>query len=216
MTATDVKDATEVQALPERVVVVLFGNGAIKRVNDYAYQMARRGVRVQAVVGDGQGWRRAPSLHPAVEVYSLAKPENRQPLLWLYAFVVERAPAALLRRLDGRVPGAGFARRVHRKIAGFCRRNVFWKVYRPFRHHALRRMALRRLHRLDIGNADHVVCPDPATIPLGWSIAKRHPNPVVTRSLHYGPYKDRPVVLPLEPWDTEVHGKEDRPPYLPL
>lgn len=210
MTATDVKE------LPERVVVLLFGNGAIKRTNDYAYQMARRGVRVQAVVADGQGWQRAPTLHPSVEVFSLAKPENRQPLLWLYELLVERLPAAVLRRLDGKVPGAGFARRAHRKVAGFCRRNVFWRVYRPFRHQALRGMALRKLRRLDVGNADVVLCPDPATIPLGWSLAKRHPSPEITRALHYGPYKDHPVLAPLEPWDTDVHGREDRPPYLPL
>lgn len=210
MTATDVKE------LPKRVVVLLFGNGAIKRTNDYAFQMARRGVKVQAVVADGQGWKRAPTLHPAVEVYSLAQQENRQPLLWLYEALVERLPAAVLRRLDGKVPGAGFARRAHRKAVGFCRRNVFWRVYRPFRHQVLRGMALRRLQRLEVGHADVVVCPDPATIPLGWSLAKRHPLPEVTRALHYGPYKEHPVLLPLEPWDPDVHTKEDRPPYRPL
>ncbi|GAA2169990.1 MULTISPECIES: hypothetical protein [Glycomyces] len=217
MSSTESTDTLETTAgLPERVVILLFGNGAIKRTNDYAYQMARRGVKVQAVVADGQGWRRAPALHPSVEVYSLAKPENRQPLLWLYESVIERAPAAVLRRLDGRVPGAGLARRAHRKAAGFCRRNLFWKLYRPVRHQALRAIALRRIGRLDIGAADHVVCPDPAAVPLAWSLAKRHARPVVTRALHYGPYKDHPVVLPLEPWDPDTHRKEDRPPYLPL
>lgn len=211
---TDTVEAVELQPLPERVVVLLFGNGAIKRTNDYAWQMARRGVRVQAVVADGQGWRRAPKLHPSVEVYSLAGPENRQPLLWLYETLVERAPAAVLRRLDGKVPGAGLARRVHRKAAGFCRRNVFWRVYRPFRHQALRAIALRRIDRLDIGAADHVVCPDPAAVPLAWSIAKRHPRPLVTRALHYGPFKPYPVLSPIEPWDPDA--REDREPYTPL
>ncbi|GAA2127968.1 hypothetical protein [Glycomyces algeriensis] len=206
----------DLQPLPERVVILLFGNGAIKRTNDYAWQMARRGVRVQAVVADGQGWRRAPFLHPSVEVYSLAKPENRQPLLWLYEALVERAPAAVLRRLEGRLPGAGFARRAHRKAAGFCRRNVFWKVYRPFRHQALRAIALRRLGRLDLGAADHVVCPDPAAVPLAWSIARRHPRPVVTRALHYGPYKPYPVVNPIEPWDPDAAEAPHREPYTPL
>jgi hypothetical protein len=202
--------------LPERVVVLLIGNGAIKRTNDYAYQMARRGVRIQAVVADGQGWRRAPSLHPCVDVYSLAKPENRQPILWLYEAVVERGPAAVLRRLDGRVPGIGFARKAHRTIAGFCRRNVFWRVYRPFRHQVLRGIAMRRLRRLDIGGADHVICPDPATIPIGWSIARRYPDPVVSRALHYGPYQDFPIVNDLGPWDPDAPEAANRKAYTPL
>ncbi|HEX2143176.1 MAG TPA: hypothetical protein VHG10_01585 [Glycomyces sp.] len=207
---------TAMQELPERVVVLLFQNGAIKRTNDYAYQMARRGVKVQAVVADGQGWRRAPSLHPCVEVYSLAKPENRQPLLWLYETIVERVPSGVLRRLDGKVPGAGRARRLHRRAAGFCRRNVFWKVYRPLRHQALRQIAWRRVQRLDLGAADVVICPDPATIPLGWSLAKRHSGPEVTRALHYGPYKDHPVVEDLRPWDPEDPDAATRDAYVPL
>lgn len=200
-----------VPELPERVVVLLIGNGAVKRVNDYACQMARRGTAVQAVVADGQGWKHAPPLHPCIEVYSLARPENRQPLLWLYEAVVERGPAAVLRRLDGKVPGAGPARRAHRRAAGFCRRNVFWRVYRPVRHQVLRAMALRRLGRLDLGTADKVVCPDPAAVPLGWSIARRHDRPEVTRALHYGPYKPHPVVADLD-WDPE----DGRAAYRPL
>jgi hypothetical protein len=211
MTTETLETTTE---LPERVVILLFGNAAVMRTNDYAHQMVRRGVKVQAIVADGQGWRRAPALHPGVEVYSLAKPENRQPLLWLYEAVVERAPAALLRRLDGKVPGAGFASRAHRKAAGFCRRNVFWKVYRPIRHQVLRAIALRRIGRLDIGAADQVICPDPAAVPLAWSIAKRHPRPVVTRALYYGPYAEHPVVRPLDPCDAS--NSEGRAPYLPL
>jgi hypothetical protein len=211
MTTETLGTATE---LPERVVILLFGNGAVMRTNDYAHQMVRRGVKVQAIVADGQGWRRAPALHPGVEVYSLAKPENRQPLLWLYEAVAERAPAALLRRLDGKIPGAGFASRAHRKAAGFCRRNVFWKVYRPIRHQVLRAIALRRIGRLDIGAADQVICPDPAAVPLAWSIAKRYPRPVVTRALYYGPYADHPVVRPLDPCDDPNPGS--RAPYLPL
>lgn len=208
-------------AAPERVVVVLFRSGGVKRVNAYAADVAARGVRVTALVADGQGWNHAPPLHPDVEVYSLRRAENRGPILWTYVTLVERIPGGILRRLEERLPGplgraAHVAARAHRKAAGVLRKRVFWPVYRPLRSHVLRRRALRRLDALDLDTAARVVCADESTIPFGWSLARRRPDLEVTRALNSAVYDDRPVVAPRSTWDPGEPGAADRPPYTQL
>ncbi|MQM28474.1 hypothetical protein [Glycomyces albidus] len=199
-----------------RVVLLLFRNGAVKRANRYAAYACERGVRVEAVVADGQRWGRALELHPSIRVHSLAAAENRMPLVWLYETLLERLPGGLLRRLDGRVPGAGAAARVHRRGASWLRRNLFWRVYGPVRHQALRRPAVRRLGRLDLEHADLVVCADESTVPLGWSIAKRYPHLAVTKAADPQVFADRPVTTPLGEWDPTDPDRPKRDPYLPL
>ncbi|MCD0443721.1 hypothetical protein LO763_08815 [Glycomyces sp. A-F 0318] len=186
-------------APPERVVLLLYRTSGVTRANGYAEYVSERGVEVQAVVADGQGWRRAPRLHPSIDVYSLGRAENRLPLLWAYVALVERLPGGLLRRLQGRVPGAGSAARVHRKVAGKLRKHVFWRVYRPLRHQVLTPVAVRRLGRLDLAGAARVICMDEAAIPLGWAIAKRYPGLEVTRAADRRVYEDRPVAAPDGP-----------------
>lgn len=209
------------EAAPERVVVVLFRSGAVRRVNDYAAHLDRRGVAVTALVADGQGWGHAPPLHPSVEVYSLGRTENRKPLLWTYVTLVERVPGGVLRRLRERLPGplgraAGFAERAHRKIAGKLRKHLFWRVYRPLRSHAMRRLALRRLDALRLDTAVRVICADESTIPFGWTLARRRPDLEVTRALDSSVYEDRPVVEPRVPWDPESPEAAERAPYRSL
>ncbi|SDL02539.1 hypothetical protein SAMN05216298_2333 [Glycomyces sambucus] len=216
MTATQA--ATQATDRPSpRVVLLLFGNGAVKRANRYAAYACERGVRVEAVVADGQRWRRALEIHPMVAVHSLAAPENRLPGVWLYETLLERVPGGVLRRLDGRVPGGNAAARLHRRATTWLRRNVFWRVYGPVRHHALRPLAVRRLARLDLASADRVVCLEEATVPLGWSIAKRYPHLAVTRAVDpQAAHGDLPVTAPLEPWDPTDPDRPKREPYRPL
>ncbi|MCC3762795.1 hypothetical protein K3N28_06880 [Glycomyces sp. TRM65418] len=207
------------ETAPERVVVVLFRSGAVKRVNDYAADLIRRGVAVTALVADGQGWGRALPLHPGIEVYSLGRTENRNPLLWTYVALVERLPGGVLRRLRERLPGplgraAGFAERVHRKIAGKLRKHLFWPVYRPLRSQAMRRLALRRLDALRLDGVARVICADESTIPFGWALARRRPDLEVTRALDSSVYEHRPVVASSVPWDPEEPGAAERPPYM--
>lgn len=204
---------TPLAAPPERVVLLLFKNGAVKRANRYAAYVCERGVKVEAVVADGQQWRRALPLHPSITVHSLARPEQRLPLIWLYETVLERIPGGLLRRLSGRVPGAGLALRFHRKAAGWLRRNLFWRVYGPIRHQVVRPLAVRRLGKLDLEHADQVICLEESTIPLGWSIARRHPDLPVTRAVNAQAYADRPVTTPLEIWDPTDPDRPEREPY---
>jgi hypothetical protein len=213
------------EAAPERVVVVAFGSGAVKRVNNYANDIGEHGVRVTALVADGQGWARALALHPSIEVCSLGRAENRLPLLWAYVALVERLPGGLLRRLQSGLPGplgraAGLARRVHRKIAGKLRKHVFWRLYRPLRSHAMRRLALRRLAALDLPTASRVVCADESAIPFGWSLARRFPDLEVTRAMDSTRFADRPVDPDWRRWDPadgpEPQAGPSRPRYTVL
>ncbi|WP_335986362.1 hypothetical protein [Glycomyces sp. MUSA5-2] len=199
-----------------RVLLLLFKNGSVKRANRYAAYAAERGVRVEAIVADGQRWGSALELHPSVTVYSLAAAENRLPQVWLYETLVERVLGGVLRRLDGRVPGSAAAARLHRKAAGWLRRNVFWRLYGPVRHHAVRPLAVRRLARLDLAGTDRVVCVEESTVPLGWSIAKRYPDLTVTRAVDPQVFADLPVTAPLEPWDPADPDRRRRDPYRPL
>ncbi|MEU6858677.1 hypothetical protein AB0B28_07380 [Glycomyces sp. NPDC046736] len=194
---------TITQPLQERVVLLLFRNSGVKRANTYTAYVTERGVQVDILVADGQGWRNALKLHPGARVYSIGRAENRLPLIWLYTTIIERGPAAVLRRLDGRVPGAHFARRAHRKIAGKLRKHVFWRIYRPLRHQAVRPLAVRRLDRLDLDGVSRVICVDESTIPLGWSIVKRYPDLEVTRKVDRHRYDDRPVLAPNPPWSGD-------------
>jgi hypothetical protein len=208
-----------VTAPPERVLAVAFSTSAVQRVNRYAANVAVHGVAVAALVSDGQGWSRAAPLHPLVEAYSLGRAENRKPLLYAYVALVERLPGGALRRLEARLPGpfgraAGRGRRVHRKVAGKLRKHVFWRVYRPLRPRAMRRLALRRLDALDLGTVSKVICVDEASVPFGWALTRRYPDLAVTRALDVSAYADRPVVAEPAEWDPAQ--APPRAPYRPL
>lgn len=205
----------------ERVLIVAFSNNPIRRINGYAANVAVHGVEVTALVADGQGWSRAHPLAPGIEVYSLGRRENRKPLVWTYVALVERLPGGLLRRLESALPGtlgraAGLGRKAHRKIAGKLRKHVFWRVYRPQRGHAMRRLALRRLDALELDTVAKVICTDDSTVPFGWSLARRRPGLEVTRAMDTSVYLDRPVVAEKADWDPGAPGAAPRAPYLPL
>jgi len=208
-------DAPLAQSRPDRVVVVAFRKAAVQRANDYMDYLLSRGVAVTVLVADGQGWRRAQRFDARAEVLSLARRENRQPLVWTYTLLVERGPAALLRRLGDRLPGkaSGAARRLaryHAKAVVKIRKWIFWRNYQVVRGHALRRLALRRLEPLRLDDAQRVVIADTAAVPFGWTLARRRPGLEVTRAMDVSLYEDLPVTLDAEP------AAENRPSYALL
>jgi hypothetical protein len=194
-----------------REVAVVFKKGVLPRLNEYLAEVAPRGVEVTVLVANGPGWRKAEKVDGRAKVLSIGRRENRQPGVWLYLMVVERAPRAVLKRLENRLPGKagrafGRARRIHRKAAGKLRTWVFWPVYRPLRPQAMRRIAGRRLDALDLARADRVFIVDEAAVPFGWMLANRFPELEVTRLLDKTRHEDLPVTGPTE-------APEVRDPY---
>jgi hypothetical protein len=210
--------ATAVEAPPGRVLMVAFNTSSVRRVNRFAWNVGVHGVEVTALVADGQGWARAEPVRPDVEVLSLGRAENSKPLVFAYVALVERLPGGLLRRLEDALPGplgraAGLGRKAHRKIAGKLRKHVFWRIYRPLRGHALRRLALRRLDALNLSAVSKVICVDEATVPFGWALARRFPDLEVTRAINTAVYTELPIVAEKIAWNPESPETAARPPY---
>ncbi|GAA1682954.1 hypothetical protein GCM10009830_32670 [Glycomyces endophyticus] len=184
-----------------REVAVVFKKGVLPRVNAYLREVAPRGVEVTVLVANGPGWRKAEKVDGRAEVLSIGRRENRQPGVWIYMMVVERAPRAVLKRLEHRLPGkagraAGRARGIHRKAAAKIRKYVFWPVYRPLRPQALRRIAGRRVEALGLDRVDRVCIVDEGAVPFGWMLANRYPDLEVTRLLDKSRHEDLPVTGP--------------------
>ncbi|WP_112139017.1 hypothetical protein [Glycomyces dulcitolivorans] len=202
----------------DRVVVVAFRKAAIGRVNGYLDYLLSRGVPVTVLVGDGQGWKQAERFDPRAEVLSLARRENRRPLVWTYTLLVERGPGGLFRRisrLPGKAGGAGRKlARAHAKAVRLIRKWFFWRGYKNVRGYSLRRIALRRLEPLRLDDARRVVIADTAAVPFGWSLARRRPGLEVTRAMDVSAYEPLPVTDPAP--EQGFHPGEHERPYTQL
>ncbi|GAB3229752.1 hypothetical protein GCM10027447_23340 [Glycomyces halotolerans] len=187
-----------------RVVVVIFTGGQVRRVNRFIETVGPRGVDVTVLTAEGgQAWKRGRELHPAARTVSIGQAENRQPLVWLYLACIERGPNIILRRAAGTLPGAlgkaaGRAASLHGKVARRTRRRLFWPVYKMVRGQALRRLARRRIDRLELDRAERVIVVDDTAVPFGWMLARRYSGLQVTRQL------DRNLYDPPAPPEDEA------------
>ena len=143
-------------------------------------------------------------LDPRVGVIEIASAEGRHPLPRLERQVVFRGPAAVfrvLRRLVGRLAtrrgGSRPARLAMRGVAAgqaawergarAFHKRVFLRLYGTARPWILWRVSRRLvLPRVDLARTDLVLVMDSQSIPLGWHIARDHPDLDVSFSLDRG------------------------------
>lgn len=169
---------------PNRVVIAVFKPGNRRRVDNYCAAAMAAGWDVTVLLADGVCWSKPWTLPDGVEVVSLREDERRIPDVWLYNAALERLPGGVLRRA-ARLPGplgaaARLAGRAHRRLAGALRRRLFWPLYGLRRPRTVRRLAMRRLDRIDLGSAARLVIGDATAVPFGWRIAQMHRELEVT------------------------------------
>ncbi|MGJ7442410.1 hypothetical protein [Aquipuribacter sp. MA13-6] len=180
---------------------------AIKR---HSHFLLEHGVDVVLITGAREPWD-AEGLDERVQVHTLEQGEARNPVLRVERLVIHapRFLLGLLQRLLGRRSGPVDAVRArYDRLAQAFHRRVFMRGYRVLRPWLLWRVARRDvLPRLDVASFDEVVVGDSHAIPLGWHLARLHPDLKVGFSLDRAAYGDA-----TDPGDPEVDTAADGSP----
>ncbi len=147
------------------VLLVAIGVTRTRAVTDTADFLLARGVDVDLLTVEAGPWEVA-GLDPRVTVYALAAAEAKHPLARL---------GRLVRRLSKAAYTKGYA-----------------KIYRLLRPYVMWRAARTTVaRRLDWSRVEQLVICDSHAIPIGWHLAKRHPQLTVGFELDRAPYADR-------------------------
>ena len=162
------------------VLLLAIGTTRSRAVTDTAGFLLARGVDVDLLTVEAEPWA-AAGLDPRVRLHPLAAAEYRHPL-------------ARLGRLVRRVSKAAYTK-------GYS------KVYRLLRPYVMWRAARGTVVRkLDWTSVEQLVICDSHAIPIGWHLAKRHPQLTVGFELDRAPFADRepaPTTAPaLRPLPT--------------
>ncbi|NYI08477.1 glycosyltransferase [Allostreptomyces psammosilenae] len=218
----------EAQA-PARVVLLALNTQRARRIKNHAAYLVARGVAVDLVTVHADPWREL-GLDPRVRIFTLREGEGRHPIPRgerLLAYRVPRKALALLRtRVDATPRGrrvelaAAVLEMAHTRVADAFHRKLFIRAYRVIRPYLLWRVARAHvLERLRAERADLVVVCDANAIPIGWHLARRHPELEVSLSLDRERFAARTVVdpgvdpsrfaAPVEPRPVEPRPGED-------
>jgi hypothetical protein len=178
---------------------------AVKR---HSHFLLEHGVDVALVTTNPDPWREE-GLDPRVELYTLREGEGRHPLPRTERVLVFKAPRFVLARLRSAAgPRAGSVAAVERgyeRAAELFHRKLFMRLYRVLRPYVLWRVARRDvLPNLGVGCVSEVVVADSHAIPLGWHLARRHPELKVSFSLDRAVYADASA-----PADPEQEAAEE-------
>lgn len=160
----------------------------------HSHWLLERGVDVVLVTTNPDPWY-AEGLDPRVRVHTLREGEGHHPLPRGERVLVFRLPRAVLARLAaaggpvGRA-GRGLSRRYER-VADLFHRKVFLRFYKALRPYLLWRVARRDvLPAIDLAAVSEMVVADSHAIPLGWHLARTHPDLKVGFSLDRAAYTD--------------------------
>lgn len=144
------------------VLLVAIGTTRARAANDSAAYLLARGVDVGLVTVEAGPWQDA-GLDPRVRIYPLKAGEDRHPL----------------NRLGRPV----------RRVSGALYTKVFSKFYRLLRPYVMWRVARREVVRqVDWSSVEQLVICDSHAIPIGWHLARRHPQLTVGFELDRAPY----------------------------
>ena len=147
------------------VLLVAIGTTRTRAVTDTADFLLARGVDVDLLTVESEPWE-AAGLDARVKLYPLAAAESKHPLARL---------GRLVRRLSKAAYTKGYA-----------------KIYRLLRPYVMWRAARTTVaRRLDWSRVEQLVICDSHAIPIGWHLAKRHPQLTVGFELDRAPYADR-------------------------
>lgn len=146
------------------VLLLAIGTTRARAVCATADFLLARDVEVELVTVDAAAWEKE-GLAAGVRVHALGDGELRHPL-------------ARLGRLVRRASGAAF--KLYDKFYRLLRPYVMWRV--------ARRGAVRRV---DWPSVEQLVICDSHAIPIGWHLARRHPNLTVGFELDRAPYTGR-------------------------
>ena len=151
------------------VLLVAIGTTRSRAVTDTAEFLLARGVDVDLLTVESEPWT-AAGLDPRVRLRPLAAAERKHPL-------------AALGRLVARLSKAAYTK-------GYA------KIYRLLRPYVMWRAARTTVVReLDWNSVEQLVICDSHAIPIGWHLAKRHPQLTVGFELDRAPYANREPVL---------------------
>jgi hypothetical protein len=150
------------------VLLLAIGTTRARAVCASADFLLARGVDVGLVTVESEPWRRE-GLDPRVRLYALRSAEERHPL-------------------------ARFGRAV-RRVSAAAYTRVFSKFYRLLRPYVMWRVTRAQVVRqVDWPTVEQLVICDSHAIPIGWHLARRHPDLAVGFELDRTPYADREPV----------------------
>jgi hypothetical protein len=147
------------------VLLLAISTTRARAVSSTAEFLTARGVEVVLVTVDPADWR-AEDLPEGVRVIGLGEGEKRH----------------LLARLGRLMPGP--ANKLYAKVYRLLRPYVMWRV--------ARKGAVRLV---DFSAVEQLVICDSHAIPIGWHLAKRHPNLTVGFELDRAPFEEREPAL---------------------
>lgn len=147
------------------VVLLAIGTTRARAVNATARFLLERGAEVALITVDAAAWAKE-GLPEAVRLHPLGEGERRHPLFRL---------GSAVKRVNGG------AYRLYAKFYRLLRPYVLWRV--------ARRGAARSV---EWNSVEQLVICDSHAIPIGWHLAKRHPELTVGFELDRAPYAQRP------------------------
>jgi hypothetical protein len=155
------------------VVFLAVGTTRARSVCDTSAYLLDRGVDVGLVTVEPAAWQQA-GLDPRVRLYPLGDGEQRHPLARL-----GRAVRKVNKALDTK---------------------IYSKVYRLLRPYVMWRVARRSvLRQIEWAGVEQLVIGDSHAIPIGWHLARRHPQLPVGFELDRAPYAEAEQAASAEP-----------------
>jgi hypothetical protein len=154
------------------VVLLAIGTTRARAVNATAEFLLARDAEVGLITVDAAAWAKE-GLPDGVRLYPLGEGEQRHPLFRL---------GRMVERLNGS------AYRLYTKVYQLLRPYVLWRVVRRGAARSVEWNAVEQL----------VIC-DSHAIPIGWHLAKRHPELTVGFELDRAPYAQRPPAAAAVP-----------------
>ena len=158
------------------------GNRQQAAISDAEY-LLEHGAEVTLIRTQQQKWR---ELDPQIRIIDISDAELRHPVRyieWVLVFRLARIIFKVLRKafrgplsrpVDGLEKG-------YEKVAWKFHRGIFERGYKHFRPLILWQVTRHRvLPKIDVQKLDLVLVLDPASIPIGWHLAKRHRDLNVT------------------------------------
>ena len=155
------------------VLLVAIGVTRSRAVTDTADYLLERGVDVDLVTIEAGPWE-AAGLDTRVRLHTLAEAEAKHVLSRLGRLVRGVSKAAYTK---------GYA-----KVYRLARPYVMWRAARS-----------TVVRKLDWSTVEQLVICDSHAIPIGWHLAKRHPQLTVGFELDRAPYANLPTAADREP-----------------
>jgi len=176
----------------ERIVLVAINAPRFYPARDFAVRAMAAGLGVDVITNDANLWREA-ARDPRLRVHGVDVAESRRPMLRMEQGLIYRAPGKALsaareraRRQEAIWPELSVmtAQRAHGKLAKLVHQKGFERCYRLVRPRVMWRIVRRDvLPKLDLPRTSRIVVAGTNGVTIGWQLARRYPDLVVTTSL---------------------------------